>query len=152
MESKSSLPCLQELMSGSYSDPDESIIHPHTLLFNIWFYIILPSVSMSVQVFHLKFCLHFSSFPCLTHLFPFNFHTVRFFKLNPNQNSVSSQVPNLVSTFHCICYSKEPVQVKPCITFCNMLGFFYSEVLLAPTPTPELGDYLVTIRDCLLNI
>jgi hypothetical protein len=64
MEPKISVLCSQKPVTGLYSDPVESNLYPHTVISEIHFNITLPSmpkVVSSLQVFHIKYCLNFSS-------------------------------------------------------------------------------------------
>jgi hypothetical protein len=62
MESKVSLQCWQQPVTGSYSEPDESNPHPPTLFPKSNFNIIIPSNPRSsggLQVIQPKFCMRF---------------------------------------------------------------------------------------------
>jgi len=61
------LPFSQEPAISPYPEPDESSPHPHTL-FKVQFNTVLPSTPRSpkfssLQVFRLKFWMHFISLP-----------------------------------------------------------------------------------------
>ena len=61
-------------------------------------------------------------------------------------------VSNLMPLFRCLGRTKVSVQVRGLLYECFVTRYFYSEVLLAPRPTPKLDHPLSAVRDCLFNI
>jgi hypothetical protein len=51
MKPERPFPCLQQAITGHFSEPDDSSPHLHTLHFRIYFNIILASSHMSSQLF-----------------------------------------------------------------------------------------------------
>ena len=68
--------------------------------------------------------------------------------------SLTFQVPNIMSLFHCLDHSKVSIQVRgTCSCFVKKSQFVYDEELSACHPNPMLEDHpLSAFRDCSFNI
>jgi hypothetical protein len=67
--------------------------------------------------------------------------------------SLTFQVPNLMSLFHCLDRSKVSIQVRVTCSCFVTKPVFYDEGLSAPHPNPMLENHpLSAVRDCLFNI
>jgi hypothetical protein len=83
MESEGSLICSQDLATSPYTEPDESSLRPHMLvfledLFSIYVYIFI--VVPFLQMFPLKFCVqfyHMRTMPCPYHPLSFDNCNIR---------------------------------------------------------------------------